>query len=83
MDVYLLPLVSSYPDCLLLASGISFFTAMKTDTEQGHVCYSCSAYGLECPRFCGGIGEVHYGSIGYQYSHRELSILESLGIRGE
>jgi hypothetical protein len=74
MNVYLLPSVSSYPDCVLLTSGISFFSVIKADSDEAHICYSsCSAYGLKCPRFCGGFGQAHYGSKGYHYAQRDLA----------
>ena len=53
---------SDYSDCLLLAKGVSFFSVVKSDSAESHICYSgCSAYGLKCPRFCGGFGQAHYG----------------------
>jgi len=51
-----------YPGCLLLAKSVSFSSVVKSDSAESHVCYSdCSLYGLECPRFCGGFGQAHYG----------------------
>jgi len=33
MNVFLLPLVSSYPDCILFASGVSFFSSTLTSHQ--------------------------------------------------